>query len=170
MPERRPYKPRLVEIEDGRFEQEFTANVVHVDDVLVAFGELIPDPDRPLPAGTPVHSLMLHLPSDEVPFMAEFNDQGNTRYGEDVEAIELGRTDLRVRFSAGPYAGRVSYSEASDPFEDERPDGDDRFEFDWYERYDDIDLASLRIRFDLDETRHAELKRQLARTGKLTGG
>jgi hypothetical protein len=71
------YRPALTVRLDGGIEQTFDANVVHVDDEVAAFGELVPDPDRGLPYGTVVHSLLVHL-GEQGAEQIEFNDQGNS--------------------------------------------------------------------------------------------
>lgn len=141
------YRPQLSGGE-GAFEQSFDANVVHVDDDLVAFGELVPDPERPLPHGTPVHSLLFHLAEDGVE-LVELNDQGNTVPASAVAGVELASGHLRVAFRAGkgPFAGRVSLSPEIEIYED----ADD----------DAVQLSAVRVRFTSDDARFARLRGKL---------
>jgi hypothetical protein len=101
----RIYEPTIV---DG--EQRFTANIVDVQDQLIALGELLPEPGKALAFGTPIHTLLIHLDDEHTCF--ELNDQGNTREMDDVERLEVTPTTLRIVFAAGrgPYSGRVSLS------------------------------------------------------------
>lgn len=99
------YKPNIV---DG--EQRFAANIISVQKRLIAFGELLRRPGKPLRFGTPIHTLLVHMMPGQTLF--EFNDQGNTRDTSDVERLEVTPTTLRIFFAAGrgPYSGRVSLS------------------------------------------------------------
>lgn len=144
----RQYRPNLIDGPDGA-EQSFTANVVAVEEELVAFGDLLPDEERSLPHGTPVHSLLIHLGEDG-PELFEFNDQGNTVECEALARTELGRDRIRFVFheAAGPWAGRVSLGEAIEVFEDEE--------------YEDAQLGALTIVFDVDAPTHAALRTKLA--------
>jgi hypothetical protein len=101
----RVYQPTIV---DG--EQRFAANIIAVEDGLIALGDLLPKPGKALQFGTPIHSLLIHLDGAQTWF--ELNDQGNTRDTSDVERLELTPTTLRIVFAAGrgPYSGRVSLS------------------------------------------------------------
>jgi hypothetical protein len=157
-----PYRPSLAERADGGYEQSFTANVVHADDALVAFGDLVPDAVRGLPYGTPVHSLLVHLSAGR-PEMIELNDQGNTVGAESVTRADLARDHVRIVFDrdAGPVAGRVSLSEEIELFEDVIPDPDDET-FSEYDRFEDVPLTSLCVRFDLDDARFEALREKLA--------
>ena len=133
--------------------------MVHVDDDLVAFGELVPDGARGLPHGTPVHSLLVHL-GDAGPEQLELNDQANTIAIDALTHVELSRDEIRfeLRTGAGPFAGRVSLASDLELFEDAVPDGD----LASYERYEDVQLSSLRVRFTLDDARFEALREKLA--------
>lgn len=135
----------------GAIEQAFDANVVHVDEGLVAFGELVPDPERPLPHGTPVHSLLVHL-DEEGPALVELNDQHNTVPIAAVDGAELARDHLWLRFrpGQGPVAGRVSLAPEIEVFEDDA------------ERDDEALLAAVRVRFTCDDATFARLGERLA--------
>ena len=162
MAERLPYRPHLVKRSTGGYEQQFAANIVHVEDTLVAFGDLIPEEGLPLEQGIPRHSLLLHLSDSEDDFMVEFNDQGNTCYGDSLSEIELGASELRLVFSSGPLAGRVSLSSELEIFEDELPDR----EF-GVGSFGDVQLESLLVSFSIDASRHSELERLLRGCGRF---
>lgn len=147
------YRPTLTALPDGGVEQAYDANVVHLEDALIAFGEILPDDPRGLPFGTPVHSLLVHCADGGAADMLELNEEGNT-----VDADEVARTELtadHVRFvfrdGAGPYPGRVGLSPEIEVFEDEE--------------FDDVPLSSLLIRFTIDDAKLAELRRRLPAIG-----
>lgn len=91
-------------------EQRFAANIISIQKRLIAFGELLPRPGKALKAGTPIHTLLIHLMPGLTLF--ELNNQGNTRDTSDIDRVELTPTTLRLVFAAGhgPYSGRVSLS------------------------------------------------------------
>jgi hypothetical protein len=153
----------LVAEPDGGIEQSFTANVVHVEDALVAFGDVIPDAARGVPYGTPVHSLFVHV-GDDGPKMIEFNDQGNTVYIDALRHAELARDHVRFVFhhGAGPFAGRVSLAEDIDVFEDVLPDPDADDAFSKYHRFADVQLSAISVRFDGDDAHLDSLRKKLA--------
>jgi hypothetical protein len=70
--------------------------------------------------GTPIHTLLIHL--DGAATLFELNDQGNTRYGSDIEHVEVTPTTLRIVFAPGrgPYSGRVSLSPKIEIFDHDR--------------------------------------------------
>lgn len=139
----RRYRPILTSV-GGAHEQSFTANVVHVDHTLVAFGDVVPDPARGLPYGTPVHSLLVHV-SRGRPSRFELNDQGNTVRMDAVERIELARDQVRIVFrpGAGPASGRVSLSKEIELFEDD---------------FESVTLGGLLVRFTTDDETFGLLK------------
>lgn len=149
---RRPYAPRLAASAEGGFEQTFTANVVHVDEDLVAFGDVLADPARGLPFGTPVHSLLVHYAGGR-PGEVERNDQHNAVGIDAVERIELSPDRLRIVFRAdrGPFAGRVSLSEEIEVFDDVEPG-----------RFADVRLTALSVEFSADSQLLARLREKLA--------
>lgn len=116
----RVYRPNLLALPDGGRAQVFAANVVHIDDELVALGELIPDPRRGLPHGTPIHSLLIHL-EDRAPSAFELNDQGNTVSASDVVRVDVEPGLVRIRFREGhgPSPGRVSLDPSIEMLHDE---------------------------------------------------
>jgi hypothetical protein len=148
----KPYRPDLTDLPGGGVEQSFDANVVHVDDGLVAFGDLIPDLARGLPYGTPVHSLLIHL-DENGPEMVEFNDQGNTVEIDALERVDLSRNQVRfvLREGAGLFPGRVSLAAEIEEFEDV-----------WLEPGAAVELGAILVRFDIDDARFEALR------GKLT--
>jgi len=154
------YEPALVVGPEG-VEQSFTANVVSTEDDLVAFGDLLPDEQRGLPFGTPVHSLLIHL-GDEGPELFELNDQGNTVKRRALLRAELGSDRLRFVFRAraGPFAGRVSLSREIEVFRDKRPSRTGPFAK--YRRFDDVRLSVLEIRFAIEPTQLGALRDKLA--------
>ncbi len=159
----KPYRPTLATGLDGGVEQSFMANVVHVEDALIAFGDLIPDAARGLPYGTPVHSLLVHL-GDDGPEMIEFNDQGNTVSVETVKHAELALDHVRFVFrpDAGPFAGRVRLAAEIEVFEDALPDPSANDAFSRYQRFDDVQLTAICVRFDGDDARSSALREKLA--------
>ena len=122
------YRPQLA-LHDGVLEQSFRANFVVVEregrGSLIAFGDLLGD-DMLGNMRPPIHSLLVHLDGDSPDSLAiEFNDQGNTREGSDLERFELDRENLwiRVRSGAELWSGRVSYERSVDLFlPDEDPE------------------------------------------------
>lgn len=147
--EMKAYRPELTDLPDGGVEQSFHANVVHVEDDLVAFGDLIPDTARGLPYGTPVHSLLVHM-GENGPEMIELNDQGNSVKVDAVEGMDLSRDQARFFFreNSGPCAGRVSLAKEIEVFTD-MP-----FEL--------VRLGALRVRFHVDDARFDSLRTKLA--------
>lgn len=134
------YRPTLHIGPKGDVARPFTANVVHAETSLVAFGEIIADPERGLPHGTPVHSLLLHF-ADGGLEMVEFNDEANAVSVTELERIALARDHARFEFrrDEGPMAGRVSLEEEIEVFDDE----------DW----DDAQLCAIEVHFALDDAR-----------------
>jgi hypothetical protein len=159
----KPYRPTLATGPEGGVEQSFAANVVHVEDDLVALGDLIPDDPRGLPYGTPVHSLLVHLGDGGRPEMIEFNDQGNSVSVGTVERTELSRERLRLVFrrGAGPFAGRVPLAEEIEVFEDVLPDPNTNDAFSKYDHFDQVQLTAVRVRFVIDGARFNELRKKL---------
>jgi hypothetical protein len=147
------YRAKLVAVEGG-FEQSFGANVVHVEDELVALGELVPDPKRGLPHGTPVHSLLVHLERGR-PTEYELNDQSNAVEAEAVIAVEVGPKALVVRFvnGRGPRPGRVLLSRAIELFRDAKTTAEEQ-----------APLASLRVEYSVKPRVAADLARVLGTT------
>lgn len=145
------YLPSLSVLGPGALEQAFDANVVHVDDDLVALGEIVPDPERPLPHGTPVHSLLIHLGEDG-PELVELNDQHNTVGVAALCRTELARDQLRLAFlpGQGPVPGRVSLAPEIEVFDDDA------------ERDDAPPLAAVRVRFTCDDAIFEQLREKLA--------
>jgi hypothetical protein len=145
----KPYRPELGDLPGGGVEQSFRANVVHVEDELVAFGDLIPDSARGLPYGTPVHSLLVHIGEDGLE-MIELNDQGNSVMTDAVKKVELSRDEVRFYFraGAGPLAGRVALAREIEVFEDVP--------------FKSVSLAAVRVRFDVDDVRFDSLRSHLA--------
>jgi hypothetical protein len=158
----KPYRPALTSLPDGGFEQTFTANVVDVDDGLIAFGELVPNDPRGLPYGTVVHSLLIHL-EDEEPSMIELNDQGNTVDADRVAHAELERGRLRLVFyqGDGPFAGRVSLDKSIDIFEDVAPDHAVDVAFKDYVSFDDVQLRAISVKLDIDDALFATVRKKL---------
>ena len=100
--------------------QIFTATRISVTEeeeaVYIQFAEEVDD--------TTIHSLFFCIPKDssnseEDNLYAEFNDQGNGMFGQQIGAIELTGKNLTLSPSMETVlcAGRVSYSLAVDPFE-----------------------------------------------------
>jgi len=145
----KPYRPSLTRGATGEAEQSFTANVVHIEDALIAFGEIVEAPPRGLPFGTPVHSLLVHFEGDRLALI-EFNDQGNTVEADAVSRIELARDHLRIHFheGAGPFAGRVSLAPEIEIFRDEEGN--------------EGQLGTLCVHFNVDDSRFEVLRRRLA--------
>ncbi len=141
-----------LEAVDGGFEQSYTANVIHIDDELLAFGELVPDPQRGLPYGTPVHSLMVHLERKR-PVTFELNDQANAVGASDVATIEVARTWMRIRFQSGrgPLPGRVSLAPEIELFRDAKRSAKES-----------APLASLQIAYAIAPKAFARLGKLLA--------
>lgn len=157
---RRLYRPDLIPRADGDFEQRFAASGLEVEETedytALTFG-----------ADAPLHILTLTLPppgaSDaDRRVNVEFNDQGNDT--DSLESIELGPDYLRVTFDGGLQAGRASV--ADDDFEDERPAEDDELFAD-VERFDDVRVTSICVRFELDARQFATLKKHLERCSDL---
>jgi hypothetical protein len=161
----KPYRPTLADLPNGGVEQSFDANVVHVDDELVAFGELLPDPTRGLPYGTPIHSLLVHL-GDDGPEMVEFNDQENTIEVDAVERVELAPKHVRLHFrrGAGVVAGRVTLAPEIEVFEDvpmkRRRDGGLQLGV--------VELGALLVRFDIDAQHFEAVQSKLVRMTRPT--
>ncbi|NUO52935.1 MAG: hypothetical protein HOV80_29160 [Polyangiaceae bacterium] len=138
----KPYRPALSAMPDGGIEQSFQANVVATEEEgLLAFGEVLLDDPRGLPFGTVVHSLLIHCDEDG-PEAIEFNDQGNAVEMDSVERIDVARDHVRFVFRKGEGlgSGRVVLDERIEVFEEMLPE-------------DDVELASLCVRFELDEAR-----------------
>jgi hypothetical protein len=155
----KPYRPALTNLPGGGLEQSFDANVVHVEDDLVAFGELFPDSARGLPYGTPVHSLLVHV-GEHGPEMVEFNDQGNSVAIDAVERVDLVRDQARFFFRDGNglVAGRVSLAKEIEVFEDVEPERSGV----GVPSGGALELAALRVRFDVDDGRFEALRGKLA--------
>jgi hypothetical protein len=156
-----PYRPTLTYLPGGVAEQSFHANVVHVDDELVAFGDLLPDDERGLPHGTPVHSLLVHLGEDG-PEAIEFNDQGNTVDVDAVQEFDLARGYARLSFrgGAGPFAGRVSLAPEIEVFEDA-----------WLDPVaadgGAVQLGAICVHFEVSDARFEMLRTKLALPGGI---
>lgn len=154
------YRRQLVS-SDGGVEQQFTANVVHLDvgdeGTQIAFGDLVRSRGVPLRRGTLVHSLILQLPSamGEGTASLELNDQGNTRDADTLAHCEPGRTHFRAHFrpGTGPFAGRVSLSEAIEILTDEPAD--------------DVRLDSVCVDFVPTNRQYALLRHELERCADL---
>jgi len=157
----KPYRPALVLSPEG-FEQSFTANVVHVDADLVAFGDVLRDDPRGLPHGTPIHSLLVHIGEDG-PEMIEFNDQDNTVAVDALASVRIAGDHVRFVFrrEAGPFAGRVSLATEIEVFENVRPDEEAETAFARFRSFDEVQLGAIIVRFEVDRARLEALREKL---------
>jgi hypothetical protein len=116
------YVPVVKALDDGKFEQSFTASCVSVD-AQHGFVHLGLTEDEE----SAVHGLIIATPQNE-PFSpsdvyVEFNDQGNACSGADI-ALSLGGAQLVIEFSddVEMWVSRLSYSAAADPLSDPEED------------------------------------------------
>jgi hypothetical protein len=109
-----------------------------------------------------VHSLVVHL-GEQGAEQIEFNDQGNSVPVPAVECVELSRNELRILFrdAQGVFAGRVRLPAGEEVFEDASPQHEASSPFSNYASFGGINLAALRVRFDVDDAQLQRLRAKL---------